>query len=58
MFINRLQDIKLNSIDDAEYPEYYRKIENNIKGSNLFTPKPFGIAYISEIYTKYKVTLF
>lgn len=50
------QAIKLENVDDSEYPEYYRKADNNMRGSNVFTAQPFGIAYISEIYTKNKVS--
>lgn len=36
-------------VDNELYPEYYRKTSDNVKGSNLETPDPFGIGLIEEI---------
>lgn len=50
---------------DADlYPEYYRKVAENVKGSNSDTPDTFVIARIEEIKykekedTKLKVRIF
>lgn len=40
----------LNNIDETEYPEYYRKIQENNSDANEATPNPFEIAEIISIY--------
>lgn len=37
-------------VDEALYPEYYRKSSEYIKGSNLDAPEPFRIGRIKEIH--------
>eukprot|EP00731_Ephydatia_muelleri_P024749 Em0016g1020a len=39
-------------IDEATYPEYYRKMSEYVKGSNLDLPQPFQIGRIKEIIAK------
>ncbi|KAL1455285.1 hypothetical protein WDU94_009390 [Cyamophila willieti] len=36
-------------VDEDEYPEAYRKLSDNVKGSNANTPAPFGIGYVMSI---------
>ncbi|XP_063239030.1 DNA (cytosine-5)-methyltransferase PliMCI-like [Bacillus rossius redtenbacheri] len=44
------QDDK-KQVDEDMYPEVYRKSSDRIKGSNVDTPEPFCIGYISTMYT-------
>ncbi|KAL1490162.1 hypothetical protein ABEB36_012901 [Hypothenemus hampei] len=48
---NHEYDLK-NDVDENLYPEYYRKRVDNIKGSNLDTPKPFLLGVIEDISNK------
>lgn len=34
------------------YPEHYRKSSEHVKGSNVTTPEPFCIGFISSIVTR------
>ncbi|KOB70090.1 Cytosine-specific methyltransferase [Operophtera brumata] len=43
---------KLEKVDANVYPEYYRKSENNLRGSNIDTRQPFGVAYIVAVTAK------
>eukprot|EP00794_Sanderia_malayensis_P016015 gene16015-17632_t len=43
---------KKDNYDEEEYPEYYRKGSDHIKGSNLDVPEPFRIAKILSIFKK------
>uniref|UniRef100_A0A8D8QQ36 DNA (cytosine-5)-methyltransferase n=1 Tax=Cacopsylla melanoneura TaxID=428564 RepID=A0A8D8QQ36_9HEMI len=36
-------------VDEDVYPETYRKLSDNVKGSNANTPAPFGIGYVMSI---------
>ncbi|XP_044758419.1 DNA (cytosine-5)-methyltransferase 1-like isoform X2 [Coccinella septempunctata] len=51
-------------VDSDLYPEYYRKVAENVKGSNVDTPETFIIARIEEIKhmekedTKLRVRIF
>ncbi|KAI5727206.1 hypothetical protein M8J76_016131 [Diaphorina citri] len=38
--------------DEELYPEAYRKLSDYMKGSNAYTPAPFGIGYIVAIFKK------
>ena len=38
--------------DESEYPEFYRKTSDYVKGSNLECPEPFRIAQIIHFYTR------
>ncbi|CAG9855238.1 unnamed protein product [Phyllotreta striolata] len=40
---------KENRVNEAIYPEYYRKRSDNVKGSNNDTPNPFVIGLIESI---------
>ena len=37
-------------VDEALYPEHYRKYSDYIKGSNLDAPEPYRIGRIKEIF--------
>ncbi|XP_030756300.1 DNA (cytosine-5)-methyltransferase 1-like [Sitophilus oryzae] len=45
---------KSDHVDETIYPEYYRKKSDNVKGSNLDTPKPFVVGIIENISNKKK----
>ncbi|CAK1580129.1 unnamed protein product [Parnassius mnemosyne] len=38
--------IKLDKVDEDIYPEYYRKSDNNLRGSNIDTGEPFCVGHI------------
>ncbi|GLH01282.1 DNA (Cytosine-5)-methyltransferase PliMCI [Gryllus bimaculatus] len=38
--------------DEDMYPEYYRKSDGPVKGSNEETPKPFSIGYVVAVVAK------
>ncbi|CAB3236806.1 unnamed protein product [Arctia plantaginis] len=40
---------KLENIDENTYPEYYRKSDNNLRGSNVDTGEPFCVGYIAAV---------
>nr|QJS39016.1 DNA methyltransferase 1 [Mythimna separata] len=40
---------KLEKVDEDIYPEYYRKSDNNMRGSNIDTGEPFCIGYIAAV---------
>uniref|UniRef100_A0A2H1WNZ3 DNA (cytosine-5)-methyltransferase n=1 Tax=Spodoptera frugiperda TaxID=7108 RepID=A0A2H1WNZ3_SPOFR len=40
---------KLDKVDEDIYPEYYRKSDNNLRGSNIDTGEPFCIGYIAAV---------
>lgn len=40
---------KLEKVDENIYPEYYRKSDNNLRGSNIDTGEPFCVGYIAAI---------
>lgn len=42
---------KREVVDEEKYPEAYRKFNDKVKGSNIDTPKPFDIGYITSIYS-------
>ncbi|KAM3965336.1 DNA cytosine-5 methyltransferase [Aphomia sociella] len=41
--------LKLDKVDEDVYPEYYRKSDSNLRGSNLDTGEPFCIGYIAAV---------
>ena len=41
-------------VDEALYPEHYRKYSDYIKGSNLDAPEPYRIGRIKEIFCSKK----
>ncbi|KAJ8680875.1 hypothetical protein QAD02_016662 [Eretmocerus hayati] len=49
--------IPTKDVDEDRYPEYYRKLSDRIKGSNIDTPEPFDIGYITSIYATTNVKL-
>ncbi|XP_045468881.1 DNA (cytosine-5)-methyltransferase 1-like isoform X2 [Harmonia axyridis] len=57
-------EVEPTKVDADLYPEYYRKVAENVKGSNSDTPDTFVIARIEEIKykekedTKLKVRIF
>ncbi|KAK9884556.1 hypothetical protein WA026_007398 [Henosepilachna vigintioctopunctata] len=48
------EETKENKSDESLYPEYYRKVAENIKGSNIGTPETFIVARIEEFNYKSK----
>ncbi|XP_059051401.1 DNA (cytosine-5)-methyltransferase PliMCI-like [Achroia grisella] len=40
---------KLEKVDEDIYPEYYRKSDNNLRGSNIDTGEPFCVGYIAAV---------
>lgn len=40
---------KLDKVDEDIYTEYYRKSDNNTRGSNIDTGEPFCIGYIAAV---------
>ena len=44
-------------IDEERYPEYYRKANDRVKGSNIDTPEPFDIGYILNMSSNYNICL-
>lgn len=40
---------KLEKVDEDMFPEYYRKSDNNLRGSNIDTGEPFCVAYIAAV---------
>lgn len=40
---------KLVKVDEDVYPEYYRKSDNNLRGSNVDTGEPFCVGYIAAV---------
>lgn len=40
---------KLENVDEDIYTEYYRKSDNNLRGSNTDTGEPFCIGYIAAV---------
>ena len=44
-------------VDEDRYPEYYRKFNDRVKGSNFDTPEPFDIGYITSIFATTNVKL-
>ncbi|KAI5644354.1 c-5 cytosine-specific DNA methylase domain-containing protein [Phthorimaea operculella] len=43
---------KLEKVDEDVYPEYYRKSDNNLRGSNIDTEEPFCVGYIAAVTAK------
>lgn len=41
---------KKEVVDEDMYPEFYRKVSEKAKFSNVDTPEPFHIGYINAIY--------
>ncbi|XP_048478482.1 DNA (cytosine-5)-methyltransferase PliMCI [Plutella xylostella] len=37
---------KLENVDESVYPEYYRKSDNNLRGSNVDTGEPFCVGLV------------
>ncbi|OXU18829.1 hypothetical protein TSAR_015341 [Trichomalopsis sarcophagae] len=48
---------KREIVDEEKYPEAYRKFNDRVKGSNVDTPEPFDIGYITSIYSTSKSKL-
>ncbi|XP_060803321.1 DNA (cytosine-5)-methyltransferase PliMCI isoform X2 [Amyelois transitella] len=46
---NVSQKLKLDQVDEDIYPEYYRKSDNNLRGSNVDTGEPFCVGYIAAV---------
>ncbi|XP_014214363.1 DNA (cytosine-5)-methyltransferase 1 [Copidosoma floridanum] len=49
--------IEMKKVDEDMYPEYFRKCNDRIKGSNSDTPEPFDIGYITKILSTSNVIL-
>lgn len=49
--------IPKRDVDEERYPEYYRKFNDRVKGSNFDTPEPFDIGYITCIFATTNVKL-
>lgn len=49
---NNNDKIKLEKVDEDNYPEYYRKSDNYLRGSNVDTGEPFCVAYIAAVTAK------
>ncbi|XP_026327114.1 DNA (cytosine-5)-methyltransferase 1-like isoform X3 [Hyposmocoma kahamanoa] len=49
---NNSTKIKLEKVDENIYPEYYRKSDNNLRGSNIDTEEPFCVGYIAAVTAK------
>lgn len=43
------QKPKLEKVDESIYTEYYRKSDNNLRGSNIDTGEPFCVGYIAAV---------
>ncbi|KAJ2949115.1 hypothetical protein O0L34_g6054 [Tuta absoluta] len=43
---------KLEKVDEDVFPEYYRKSDNNLRGSNIDTEEPFCVGYIAAVTAK------
>ncbi|CAF4881707.1 unnamed protein product [Pieris macdunnoughi] len=41
--------LKLETVDEDIYPEYYRKSDNNLRGSNIDTNEPFCIGHVVAV---------
>ncbi|XP_039753119.1 DNA (cytosine-5)-methyltransferase PliMCI-like isoform X2 [Pararge aegeria] len=41
--------VKLEKVDEDVYPEYYRKSDNNLRGSNVDTGEPFCVGHIAAV---------
>ncbi|CAK1556371.1 unnamed protein product [Leptosia nina] len=41
--------VKLDDVDEDVYPEYYRKSDNNLRGSNIDTNEPFCVGHIVAV---------
>lgn len=48
---------KREIIDEEKYPEFYRKSNDRVKGSNFDTPEPYDIGYITNIFSESKSKL-
>ncbi|XP_049873328.1 DNA (cytosine-5)-methyltransferase PliMCI-like isoform X2 [Pectinophora gossypiella] len=46
---NNITKVKLEKVDEDVYPEYYRKSDSNLRGSNVDTGEPFCLGYIAAI---------
>lgn len=46
---NSNEKFKLEKVDEDIYPEYYRKSDNCLRGSNIDTGEPFCVGYIAAI---------
>lgn len=49
--------IPKQEVDEDRFPEYYRKFNDRIKGSNFDTPEPFDIGYVTNIFATTNVKL-
>ncbi|CAD0201424.1 unnamed protein product [Chrysodeixis includens] len=47
--LNNTVKPKLEKVDEDIYPEYYRKSDNNLRGSNVDTGEPFCVGYIAAV---------
>ncbi|CAH0715662.1 unnamed protein product, partial [Brenthis ino] len=43
------EKMKLEKVDEDIYPEYYRKSDNYLRGSNMDTGEPFCVGYIAAV---------
>ncbi|XP_013164301.1 PREDICTED: DNA (cytosine-5)-methyltransferase 1-like [Papilio xuthus] len=46
---NTNNKIKLDKVDEDVYPEYYRKSDSNLRGSNVDTGEPFCVGHIAAV---------
>ncbi|XP_053609291.1 DNA (cytosine-5)-methyltransferase 1-like [Plodia interpunctella] len=46
---NVSQKLKPDKVDEDIYPEYYRKSDNNLRGSNVDTGEPFCVGHIAAV---------
>ncbi|GBP47570.1 DNA (cytosine-5)-methyltransferase 1 [Eumeta japonica] len=44
--------IKLEKVDESVYTEYYRKSDNNLRGSNVDTGEPFCVGHIDAVISR------
>ncbi|XP_063536239.1 DNA (cytosine-5)-methyltransferase 1-like [Cydia strobilella] len=43
---------KLEKVDESIYTEYYRKSDNNLRGSNIDTGEPFCVGHIAAVVAR------
>lgn len=44
--------VKLEKVDETIYPEYYRKSDNNLRGSNADTGEPFCVGLVEAVLAR------
>ncbi|KAI8436671.1 hypothetical protein MSG28_010159 [Choristoneura fumiferana] len=46
------EKVKLEKVDESIYPEYYRKSDNNLRGSNVDTGEPFCVGLVEAVLAR------